>query len=238
MSTTTAALDYARRWPVLPLKGKLPLTTHGLRDATSDAEAARDWWQRWPTANIGLRTGMAFDALDCDSLEAVHAVETPGGHDVRRPDGAHRARLARPLPSDRARESRRHPPGRRLARQGRVRRRPALRSRLRRAVPLVARRAGHAREPPPAVILRLLDPPAKTLISEWASVRPVGTGGNISGLLAKAATAPEGQRNAILHWSACRLGEDAAVGKMPDLVDACEQLLLRVLGPSSAFQLT
>jgi hypothetical protein len=53
-----AALEYAREgWPVLPLRGKIPLTTHGVKDATTDEAQIIAWWTRWPDANIGLATG-------------------------------------------------------------------------------------------------------------------------------------------------------------------------------------
>lgn len=63
-----AALDYGRRgWPVLPLIGKRPLTSHGVKDATTDKEQIEQWWAEWPDANIGLATGIAFDVLDIDT---------------------------------------------------------------------------------------------------------------------------------------------------------------------------
>jgi putative DNA primase/helicase len=72
-----AALYYAGRgWPVFPATeinsrglcncedgaacaspAKHPRTTHGLNDATTDAETIRRWWAKWPTANVGIRTG-------------------------------------------------------------------------------------------------------------------------------------------------------------------------------------
>ncbi len=67
-----AALAYAERgWRVLPLRprGKIPITTHGKDDATTDAATIRQWWQRTPNANIGIATGAAsgFIALDVDA---------------------------------------------------------------------------------------------------------------------------------------------------------------------------
>jgi hypothetical protein len=47
------------------------LTTHGLHDATVDHDQIDEWWNRWPQANIGLRTGIAFDVLDVDGPEGV-----------------------------------------------------------------------------------------------------------------------------------------------------------------------
>jgi hypothetical protein len=73
-----AALDYARRgWPVLPLHsirdgactcgkadcdrpGKHPLNRlvrHGVKDATTDEEIIRVWWNAAPWANVGVATG-------------------------------------------------------------------------------------------------------------------------------------------------------------------------------------
>jgi KaiC/GvpD/RAD55 family RecA-like ATPase len=84
-----AALTYAARsWPVAPAHsisprggctcgrsdcgspGKHPLTEHGLNDATTDEKQIREWWTKWPWANVIIRTGMVGDrclvALDID----------------------------------------------------------------------------------------------------------------------------------------------------------------------------
>lgn len=66
-----AALSYAAQgWPVFPCEeaGKLPLTSHGLKDATTDPKSIRQWWNRWPNANIGIPTGPAsgFVVIDID----------------------------------------------------------------------------------------------------------------------------------------------------------------------------
>lgn len=79
-----AALAYVGKgWPVLPLipREKRPLTKNGLLDASVDTIRIIEWWQRWPNANVGLRTGETFDALDIDgdvgraSLEAKTGLE-------------------------------------------------------------------------------------------------------------------------------------------------------------------
>lgn len=77
-----AALYYVEhlRWPVFPLKprGKTPITTHGLKDATLDVEKVRAWWKTTPDANIGLPTGprtlgIGLDVIDADGPEGVAA---------------------------------------------------------------------------------------------------------------------------------------------------------------------
>jgi hypothetical protein len=79
-----AALAYAKiGFPVFPLgpRSKQPLISaekggHGLHDATTDVDVVRAWWSAHPTANIGLRTGVAFDVIDVDSEAAVDELET------------------------------------------------------------------------------------------------------------------------------------------------------------------
>jgi hypothetical protein len=65
------AAEYADRgWPVFPLapRTKIPLKdSRGLYDATCESNRLRAWWSSTPEANIGLRTGLAFDVLDVDA---------------------------------------------------------------------------------------------------------------------------------------------------------------------------
>lgn len=85
------ALAYAARgWAVFPLAagGKLPLTPHGFKDATTNEASIAAWWRRWPNANIGIATGglSGIVVVDIDgekgraSFEALagqhHAIET------------------------------------------------------------------------------------------------------------------------------------------------------------------
>jgi hypothetical protein len=82
-----AALRYASQGvPVFPFapRSKFPLISaandgHGLHDATTDAARIQAWWMAHPTANIGLRTGVAFDVIDLDSEAAVDALEVASG---------------------------------------------------------------------------------------------------------------------------------------------------------------
>ena len=92
-----AALRYAALGvPVLPLHtprrtgcscghldcgspGKHPrshpsLITQGLHEASTDLDRIQRWWNRWPAANIGLRTGEVVDVCDIDSVEGLQAL--------------------------------------------------------------------------------------------------------------------------------------------------------------------
>jgi P4 family phage/plasmid primase-like protien len=61
------ALRYLRLgWPVIPLRGKIPLTENGSRDATLNESQVRAWWTQWPDANVGLATGHGWFAIDVD----------------------------------------------------------------------------------------------------------------------------------------------------------------------------
>ncbi len=104
-----AALALARRGlPVFPVRagGKQPLIPgrhrddkpaadqcrgecggdgHGCWDGTIDLDRVRAWWERWPSANIGVRTGELFDVLDPDGTEGIAALVTLPGW-ATRPD--------------------------------------------------------------------------------------------------------------------------------------------------------
>lgn len=73
-----AALAYAGvGWPTFPLapRAKTPLTSHGFKDATTDAEKISAWWRLSPGANVAIVTGPAsFDVLDVDGPEGEAAL--------------------------------------------------------------------------------------------------------------------------------------------------------------------
>jgi Bifunctional DNA primase/polymerase, N-terminal len=94
-----AALAYAQAGlPVLPLHtpvakdrcscgqrdcdrvGKHPrwhprLISAGLHDASTDPARIDAWWSTWPTANVGLRTGVVCDVCDIDTPEGLRGVQ-------------------------------------------------------------------------------------------------------------------------------------------------------------------
>ncbi len=107
-----AALSYTRAgWPVIPLCwpvgdrcgcgrghdgrdiGKAPLLGRDYQHVRADAAQVRAWWQRWPTANVGLLLEPAsLYVLDLDGRAAVAeavALGCPDTHTVRRGDHLH-----------------------------------------------------------------------------------------------------------------------------------------------------
>jgi len=49
--------------PACPRPGAHPMPSHGAADATTDPIRITWWWRRFPDANLGLATGVCFDAL-------------------------------------------------------------------------------------------------------------------------------------------------------------------------------
>ncbi len=73
-----AALEYAELgWPVFPcLPGtKVPATSSGVKDATTNTRQIRAWWHIWPTANIALACGdiVAID-VDVDEAKGINGM--------------------------------------------------------------------------------------------------------------------------------------------------------------------
>jgi Bifunctional DNA primase/polymerase, N-terminal/Primase C terminal 1 (PriCT-1) len=101
-----AALNYAELgYPVFPCApgGKVPLTSHGFKDATTDADRIEAWWKEHPDANIAVSTAglLVVDVDGADNPwpeDPARAQElargpvslTPGGgrhHVFRQPTG-------------------------------------------------------------------------------------------------------------------------------------------------------
>jgi hypothetical protein len=62
------------RGPSCDRPAKHPLVRHGIHDATTSPAQLERWWQRWPAANLGLATGIVFDALDLDGPAGLAAL--------------------------------------------------------------------------------------------------------------------------------------------------------------------
>jgi hypothetical protein len=70
-----SALDYAAAGlPVVPCRGKQPITPHGLYDATTDELQIRRWWKELPGANVAIRCGIGCDVVDVESPAGVEAL--------------------------------------------------------------------------------------------------------------------------------------------------------------------
>jgi hypothetical protein len=65
-----------RRGSLCDRPAKHPVVRHGIHDATTDPAQLERWWRRWPQANLGLATGIVFDALDVDGPAGLAALRT------------------------------------------------------------------------------------------------------------------------------------------------------------------
>jgi hypothetical protein len=74
------------RGPTCDRPAKHPLVRHGVKEATTHPGQIGRWWRRWPQANVGLATGICFDALDIDGPEGLAALgEFQGAAGLRLP---------------------------------------------------------------------------------------------------------------------------------------------------------
>lgn len=80
---------------------------------------------------------------------------------------------------------------------------------------------GHADQPR---YLRELDARRATAVPRSSVALRSTPVGRFRGLLRTVNEAPEGSRNATLHWAACRVGEMVASGELPDASSAADAL--------------
>ncbi len=74
-----AAACSCPRGPSCDRPAKHPLVRHGVKQATTDPDRLGRWWRRWPHANLGLATGIVFDALDVDGPAGLAALRQLAG---------------------------------------------------------------------------------------------------------------------------------------------------------------
>ncbi|HSH30848.1 MAG TPA: bifunctional DNA primase/polymerase [Thiohalobacter sp.] len=96
-----SAAEYALQlaeagFPVFPCRrDKSPWTARGFHDASTDPDAIREWWRRWPDALIGIPTGPTSDLLvidiDPDGADwySEHAAELAAGRVHKTKRGHH-----------------------------------------------------------------------------------------------------------------------------------------------------
>lgn len=81
MRVLECALDYAevRGWHILPVsKGKKPLIAEWSKRASTNDRQIVKWWQKFPSANIGVLTGpeSGFWVVDTDNRDEFNGLET------------------------------------------------------------------------------------------------------------------------------------------------------------------
>jgi hypothetical protein len=203
----------ARGVPVFPCKqDKKPHTGRGFKDASTDAEAIRAWWGKYPDALIGVPVRDKFVALDLD----LQHVEAQGWYSyanlpltrahVTRSGGRHL--LFKP-----------HPDFKNSA--GKICRGVDTRAAGGYIIwwpahGYEAMHRGHVAEVPRWLITKLNPPPRRI-----RQVRRPVTDNEIAALLAFMMRARNGERNCTLYWGSCRLAEHVRNGQLSedDMVD-------------------
>lgn len=77
------ALKYAAMgWHIHPLvpRQKVPITKHGVKDATTDEKQIRAWWKKWSDANIavacGKKSGIYVVDVDINKEKGISGIES------------------------------------------------------------------------------------------------------------------------------------------------------------------
>ncbi|MEU9406196.1 bifunctional DNA primase/polymerase [Streptomyces sp. NPDC048281] len=242
------ALLYAQRWSIIPLTGKMPAIPrahdpghpckgecgqhgHGYHDATRDPDQIRAWWDRYPTAGIGLPcapNGLAVIDIDprnggqttlCQ-LEAEHGplpgtlMQLTGG------DGLHLVYThpGTELPGKLG-------PGIDVKSNGYIVAAPSLHPSGTRYRWSGDGRFDHPLTPWPGFLA-----PRAATSRPHQSTGPAHPFDGLVGLVAFVLDAHEGERNSRLFWAACRALELVRTGKVAGaavygaLVDAAARI--------------
>jgi hypothetical protein len=221
----------ASGWPVFPCKpgAKVPATTHGFKDASTNPETIRWWWRRMPNANLAIATGApSVDVLDVDikagpdgmvALERLRAAGIASGElgTVRTPSGGMHLYFRGTRQGNGS-----------IARHG-----------------IDFRGLGGYVLVPPSVVdgkpyeLTEWRPGARGQAIDWQAVKalldpprpkathgsylPADGEGDISALVRWLATQPEGGRNNATFWAACRAIEAGHRDELGAILDAAIQ---------------
>ncbi|MFF8186763.1 bifunctional DNA primase/polymerase [Microbacterium sp. NPDC016588] len=222
MPTRDDALRLAAAgWQVLPLKGKIPMTSHGVKDASTDPSTIAQWWRGPVHHNIGARVPASLVVLDIDpqnggSLDSLSAAaggdlpRTLTVHSGRGTGGRHLyfLRPEGPLSSTRL------PTGIDVKTdRGYCVMPPSLHPETRRPYRWEHAAPAHL----PLALLELMRPHTPR------RVEPRREGGALSARAAHLArhveSAPEGGRNARLFWAACQAIRDGHDDGTLDLLE-------------------
>jgi Bifunctional DNA primase/polymerase, N-terminal len=213
-----AALAWLDRgFAVFPIKpmSKVPLgglVPRGFLDASKDPAVIREWWRLSPTANIGVRTGGGFFVIDLDGAEAAawfsNACGRHGGAPktltVRTARGFHAFfACAGEVPNSAGRLA----PGADVRGDGGyVVTAPSIHPSG--AVYTIARDLAVADAPRWLINLAMPDEGPAQTPGPMPVFRPRTMKlRGLASILSLMANAREGERNRLLFWGACRLGE-------------------------------
>ena len=231
-----AALAYAKAgWRVFPCTPgeKVPATSNGVKDATSDEWQIRAWWEKNPGRNVAIACGYPGpDVLDIDRkpdgssgfpalrmLRAAGLIPSPRAM-VRTPnDGAHLYFAPTPGAGNGSVRSahidHRGEGGYVVAPPSEVRR---AADGTRRPYVVVHHQASADRIDWTR-IREHLDPQRERIWKPPAHVRDGGQQ-NLNHLVARMADQPEGNRNGFLHWAANRVLDHGQDERLTELANA------------------
>ena len=217
------------------------LVPHGAKDATTSTQIVEEWWTSYPQLNIGIATANLL-VIDVDprhsgdeslaALEERHDV-IPHTWCVRTGSGGLHIYLAAPSSSTISNSAGKLGPGLDIRAKGGSVVAPPSRHIT----------GDHYRwifDPDEAPLAPIPDwlvtkltepiPRPQPQISIATSHRPSVAA--VRGVLCVVASAPEGERNAVLFWAACRLGEAVRNGLMSS--DMALDLLVNSAPPTDA----
>jgi hypothetical protein len=202
-----------RNCPEDRAKDKTPLTKRGFKDASCDPDIVHRWWTRWPDALVGVPTGGKFVVVDAD-LQHVEAQQWYGRANLpvtrthaTRSGGRHV--LFQPHPAVRCTTGKIHPHIDTRGTGGYVIWWPACGLGVLHADVLA---------PVPDWIVRALtksdnlENVKHTHGHTLPPTSPARAQRKLDGIIRTIALAPEGNRNSLTYWGACRMAEMVAEG--------------------------
>jgi hypothetical protein len=194
---------------------------HGVKDATSSTQIVEEWWTRYPQLNIGIATDnlLVIDVDPChNGYESLAALEEQ--HDaiphtwcVRTGSGGLHIYLAGPSNSAINNSAGKLGPGLDIKVKGGYVVAPPSRHINGNHYRWIFEPGAAPLAPTPDwLATKLSAPNPQPQVAIATSSRPSVAA--VRGVLCAVASAQKGQRNAVLFWAACRLGEVVRYGLM------------------------